>query len=512
MRAGKQQFNTACCMALLIVSQIPGYLCAAEQNPVVQIKEIRFLTQGNSTKVVLELSGKFTFETDKLENPDRLFFDLNSTKPDKETKSFISVRDGRLKQIRVGESKPKVTRVVLDLEKGTKYTTSVLEKPYRLIVEISSASAVAPETSSYKPGVELTEPAPPLAVPVRAKKNTPRALVPPDAYLRKASISPRTTLVPTPPTVSAANSQEFDWRKQKLFLKHPNLPAYKAMAKAAGKKLEEPRKQAPSRNAENMISSAVAAKRTAAGADSLTRALGLKIRRIVIDPGHGGHDQGSSGPTGLLEKELVLDVSLRLGSLIEKQMGAEVIYTRDDDRYIALEERPRIANVAKADLFLSIHANSSVLRAATGVETYYLSFTTSKDALEVAARENASSTHRVSELRDLLQKIALKDKVDESREFASRLLPPLVKASTVNTASAQVRNRGVKKAPFIVLIGANMPSVLAEIGFVSNVKDEQNMKKEDQRQKLAEALMRGIVQYAESLSHFQVAKRASADE
>ncbi len=498
-------------MALLIVSQIPGYLCAAEENPVVQIKEIRFLTQANTTKVVLELSGRFTFETDKLENPDRLFFDLNSTRPNKETKSFISVRDGRLKQIRVGESKPRVTRVVLDLEKETKFTTSVLQNPHRLIVEISNTNAVPPETSSYKPGMELTEPAPPLSVAVRARKNAPRALIPPAAFLRKVSISPRSTLVSAPPIISAS-AQEFDWRKQKLFLKNPKVPPYKFVAKAAEKKPDEPWKQAPARNTENTISSAVAAKRTTAGADSLTRALGLKIRRIVIDPGHGGHDQGSSGPTGLLEKELVLDVSLRLGALIEKQIGAEVIYTRDDDRYIALEERPRIANVAKADLFLSIHANSSVLRAASGVETYYLSFTTSKDALEVAARENASSTHRVSELRDLLQKIALKDKVDESREFASRLLPPLVKASTVSTASAQVRNRGVKKAPFIVLIGANMPSVLAEIGFVSNVKDEQNMKKEDQRQKLAEALMRGIVQYAESLSHFQVAKRATADE
>ena len=500
------------CAALLAVSLTSGYLCAAEQNPVVLIKEIRYLTQGNSTKVILELSGKFTFETDKLEDPDRLFFDLNSAKPNKETKSFISVRDGRLKQIRVGESKPRVTRVVLDLERETKFTTSVLQNPHRLIVEIFNPNSVAPETSSYKPGMELTEPAPPLSVAVRPKKDSPRALVPPAAFLRKASVSPRTALVPAPPTISAANAQEFDWLKQKLVLKNPKLPPYKAVVRSAEKKPEEPRKPLPSKNKESTIASAVAAKRTTAGADSLTRALGLKIRRIVIDPGHGGHDQGSSGPTGLLEKELVLDVSLRLGALIEQQMGAEVVYTRDDDRYIALEERPRIANVAKADLFLSIHANSSVLRAATGVETYYLSFTTSKDALEVAARENASSTHRVSELRDLLQKIALKDKVDESREFASRLLPPLVKASTVSTASAQVRNRGVKKAPFIVLIGANMPSVLAEIGFVSNVKDEQSMKKEDQRQKLAEALMRGIVQYAESLSHFQVAKRATADE
>ena len=185
-------------------------------------------------------------------------------------------------------------------------------------------------------------------------------------------------------------------------------------------------------------------------------------------------------------------------------MGSEVIYTRSDDTFIPLETRTELANEHRADLFLSIHANSSPIRIASGVETYYLNFTTSKSALEVAARENASSQKSVYELKDLLQKIALKDKVEESREFAGKIQSSLFSLSA--RTNAKVRDRGVKKAPFVVLIGASMPSVLAEIGFVSNPKDEVLMKRSDYRQKIAEALYKGLSGYASTLSHFQVAK------
>jgi N-acetylmuramoyl-L-alanine amidase len=237
---------------------------------------------------------------------------------------------------------------------------------------------------------------------------------------------------------------------------------------------------------------------------SLTRVLGLKVGRIVIDPGHGGHDTGSAGPGGLFEKELVLDVAKRIGALIESRMGAEVVYTREDDTFVALERRTAIANERGADLFLSIHANSSHARNASGVETYYLNFTSSKEALEVAARENASSQTTVHELKDLLQKIALQDKVDESREFAAKIQQALYSASA--RANARTRDRGVKKAPFVVLIGASMPSVLAEVGFISNPKDEALFKKPAFRQKIAEGIYKGLSLYAATLSQSQVAK------
>jgi N-acetylmuramoyl-L-alanine amidase len=247
------------------------------------------------------------------------------------------------------------------------------------------------------------------------------------------------------------------------------------------------------------------AKHSGTGDQSLTRVLGLKLGRVVIDPGHGGHDVGTHGPSGLYEKDVVLDVAKRLGALVEDRLGSEVIYTRDDDTFIPLEERTQIANDHKADLFLSIHANSSPYRTAAGVETYYLKFTTSKNAMELASRENASSERSIFDLKDVLQKIAMNDKIDESREFAERIQTSLYAISSKGNAAA--KDRGVKKAPFVVLIGATMPSVLAEIGFLTNSADEALLRKPEQRQKIAEALYKGVAAYADTLSHFQVAKR-----
>jgi N-acetylmuramoyl-L-alanine amidase len=247
------------------------------------------------------------------------------------------------------------------------------------------------------------------------------------------------------------------------------------------------------------------AKRNSNGGRSLTRTLGLKLARVVLDPGHGGHDVGTEGPSGLFEKEIVLDVSKRLAALIEERLGSEVVLTRSSDKFVALEERTRIANDNRADLFLSIHVNSSPLRAVWGSETYYLNFTTSRAALDLASRENAAAESSIFDLKEVLAKIALKDKIDESREFATRLQAALHAANSKRSGAA--RNRGIKKAPFVVLIGAQMPSVLAEIGFLSNSGDEALLRREDHRQKIAEALYNGIAAYAETLSHREVAQR-----
>ena len=247
------------------------------------------------------------------------------------------------------------------------------------------------------------------------------------------------------------------------------------------------------------------ARPTASGDRSLIRALGLKIGRIVIDPGHGGHDTGTIGPNGLEEKNLVLEVGRRLGRLLETRLGAEVVYTRKDDTFIPLETRTAIANQQRADLFISIHANSSHDSAARGVETYYLNFTSSPEALEVAARENAVSEKSIYELQDLVKKIALKEKIEESREFAGDVQESL--HSGLAAKSPAIRNRGVKKAPFIVLIGANMPSILAEISFVSNPADEHRLETSEYRQRIAESLYHGIAKYVDGLSGVKVASK-----
>jgi N-acetylmuramoyl-L-alanine amidase len=199
---------------------------------------------------------------------------------------------------------------------------------------------------------------------------------------------------------------------------------------------------------------------------------------------------------------------LRLGKLLESRMGAEVVYTRSDDTFIPLETRTAIANQQQADLFISIHANSSRDPSARGLETYYLNFTSSPDALEVAARENAVSEKSIHELQDLVKKITLKDKIDESREFAADIQRSLY--AGVAAKNPGIRNRGVKKAPFIVLIGANMPSILAEISFISNPTDEKKLFTPDYRQKVADFLYKGIDRYVEGLSGLKVASRAGA--
>ena len=243
---------------------------------------------------------------------------------------------------------------------------------------------------------------------------------------------------------------------------------------------------------------------------SVLRALGLKIGKIVIDAGHGGHDTGTIGPNGVREKDVVLDVSRRLGKMLQQRLGAEVVYTRSDDTFVPLETRTAIANRERADLFVSIHANSSDDPDARGVETYYLNFTSSKDALEVAARENAVSQKSIYELQDLVKKIALKEKIAESREFASDVQASLY--SSLASKSSSLRNRGVKKAPFIVLIGANMPSILAEISFVSNPADARKLKTPERRQQIADSLYRGIARYVSGLSGVKVASRISREE
>lgn len=438
----------------------------AEPKAPATISGIRFWSLGEVTRVAIEVSGEFQYKFDRLPNPERLFFDLRGARPAERGVKVIAVNDAILKQIRVAESQTGVTRVVLDLAAKATYTSSQLTNPDRLMVELKlqDPPAAKPEKAIERV-TEITR-----AEPARTPAPKPEAPKTP-ALLAKAPAAAETL-----ETVEAAPKAVV-----------PPLPA------PAVPKPEltgpVPRSAKPNTN----------------GSRSMTRVLGLKIGKIVVDPGHGGHDVGTMSPGGLYEKELVLDVSRRVAALLEDQLGAEVILTRDEDLYVHLEERTRIANQHKADLFLSIHANSSPVRSVAGVETYYLNFTTNRNALEVAARENAGSSKSVGDLKELLQKIALRDKADESEEFAARVQRSLHGFSAKNNAAA--RNRGVKRAPFVVLIGASMPSILAEIGFLTNSTDEALLKRGDYRQKLAEALVAGVVSYAETLSRFQVASR-----
>ncbi len=217
----------------------------------------------------------------------------------------------------------------------------------------------------------------------------------------------------------------------------------------------------------------------------------------MIDPGHGGHDWGSIGPGGLLEKDLVLSLAFELRRLLEEKLGAEVVLTRTDDSFVSLEERTAIANRHRADLFVSIHANSSRSRSTSGIETYYLDFAATEAEREVAARENAASLNSVYDLENLVKKIAQADKSMESRELASIIQKKLYAGTKKLFPTA--KNRGVRKAPFIVLIGANMPSVLVEVAFLSNPKDERLLSNAANRNILTAALYSGIEDYIKTL-------------
>lgn len=456
-------------MKLIAAFAIPVLALAAQSSraAVHSVTAVRHWSSAEATRIAVEVSGSFEYHTERLHNPERVYYDILNARPRIQSHRFFTenLTDKLVSKIRVAETAPGVTRVVLDLTGVVDATTSQLANPNRLIIELRRG----------------TTPPVPTALPA----------TPPPAI-----VSPVLAEAPAPPPGPAKTASD-----------RPAKPARVERAAATPKAAAS--KPEPAKPDLLPAETATAARRTSTGNTSLIRALGLKIGRVVIDPGHGGHDQGTESAHGLLEKDLVLDVAKRVGALIEERLGAEVIYTRTDDTFIPLEARTALANDNKADLFLSIHANSSPVPRIAGVETYYRSFTNAKDALEVAARENASSQKSIAELEDVIHTMMLGEKVEESKDFAARVQSALYSFSARNFAG--IRDRGVKKAPFVVLNGAKAPSVLVEIGFLSNSREEALLRKPEYRQKLAEALFRGVSKYAESLSHFQVAKAAKEE-
>ena len=443
-----------------------------------RVLDIKTWNADGATRVVVTLEDTVAFNSAHIASPDRIYFDIHRAKLTPQlSKKTLEVKAGLLKSVRVGQNKDGVVRIVLDVDGARDASAYLLANPYRLVIEVKSNSTTAAKQSP--------DPAPAsnsLAETVAANAETEK----PDAKLaavteastvssaadsKTAAIGANATkaAAKTPAKVSATNAK-------------PSAPTSKPDT-AKTTVLVPPSESKPTRD----------------GNRSLTRALGLKINRIVIDAGHGGHDTGTIGPHGLMEKDLCLDVALKLGKEIEEKLpGAEVIYTRKDDTFIPLEQRTAIANDAKADLFISVHANSSHDSAARGIETYYLNFATSAESMEVASRENALAQESLHDLQDIIKKIARNEKVEESKELANDIQDSLT--HRLQLVNQNERNRGVKKAPFVVLIGANMPSVLSEISFISNPSDEKLLRKTDQRQRVADGLYRGIASYLESLN------------
>jgi N-acetylmuramoyl-L-alanine amidase len=435
-------------------------LVAHDDSDAVHITGIHHFSKNGCTEVAVDLDRPVSYTSQRMENPDRVVFDVDAKLSRKLNGKIWDVDDQLLNKIRVAQFNGR-TRIVLEIGEHSDFSAAIESAPSRLVINLKDSSA-----HSMSPAKRIVE-----------ADDEEDAIVP-----NKLRVG---TSLPRPGQHSAENSG-----------KKSGVVLAASKAQVLDESRTEPRRSRPLDVRE--------AQPTARGDRSLIRALGLKIGKIVIDPGHGGHDTGTIGPRSLEEKDLVLDVSRRLGRLLESPLGAQVVFTRKDDTFIPLERRTAIANQEQADLFVSVHANSSHDPSARGVETYYLNFSSSPDALEVAARENAVSETSIHELQDLVKQIALKEKIEESREFASDVQQEL--HTGLAAKNPGLRNRGVKKAPFIVLIGANMPSILAEISFVSNPGDERRLQTAAYRQKIAESLYRGISKYVGGLSGIKVAR------
>lgn len=404
----------------------------------------------DTLRVTLELEREPVFNWERIDGPPRVFIDMQNTQAAAPLKdASLPFPDDVVRRIRVGRQLNGRTRVVLDLSGAGKYSVYALYEPFRIVIDFERKAAVPvtrQATTTVKDDAGATW-APPGAAP---------AATPGIASSATAPVQPKPpgTTGSTPPGAGPA-------------------PTVAVPAAAP---------PPPTTNS--------------TGSFSLSRQLGLGVARVVIDPGHGGHDPGAK-VRGLTEADLTLDIALRLEKLLAKQPGVEVVLTRRTDSYVPLEERTAIANRAEADLFLSIHANASDAASARGIETYFLNFAPNSDAEAVAARENATSGKTMRNLPDIVKAIALNDKIDESRDFASMVQAEMY--AKLRKSNRTVRSLGVKQAPFMVLIGATMPSILAEVSFITNKQEGALLKTEKYRQQIAEALFEGVMRYQQSL-------------
>ena len=371
-----------------------------KSGQVALVENIRYWSDSDYTRVVIDTSGPVEYKKGYLSKPRRFFLDLYPAKKKTGIKPKVPLDGGLLKSVRLGQFNEKTVRIVFDLGKAQGTKVFNLEDPFRVVVDAFGIGYSAGDSCP-----------PPLPTPEPKKNN--------------------------------------------------NVGSVK---KKNGNGL------------------------------SLAQQLGLCVKKVVIDAGHGGKDPGAKGPTGLKEKHVVLKVAKKVAQKLKKRLGCQVVLTRRRDRFLPLEQRTAIANARKADLFISIHANASRDRRARGIETYFLNFALDENAMAVAARENATSTKRISELQNILKDIMKNTKINESSRLARHIQNNLV--GVLKKRYKGVKNLGVKQAPFFVLIGARMPSVLVEISFISNRREERYLKSDRYLDQIAEGIVRGIESYA----------------
>jgi len=411
-------------------------------NPAI-VKTITRTALPRGDRITIEFSREVSYTSDRLANPDRIYFDFSKAVLAAGTMARAQALAGQLvKKARIGQNTETALRMVIELGAGTpRHSAFVLYNPFRVVIDIEQSGPV-----------EAPSPI------IKASATVPIVTVPPAPD-------------PAPPVAAPASAAA-------LPAVSTDISAVLRIAKPVA------------------LTSPAPASSTSRGNYSLARQLGLGVSRIVIDAGHGGHDPGAQA-NGIDEAELVLDIALRLEALLKAQPGLDVVLTRRTDEYVGLQERTAIANREGADLFLSIHANAATDPLLRGIETYFLNFASNPTAETVAARENATGAKTMGNLPELVKAIALNNKVAESREFAGMVQSSMTRE--LADRNKTVRDLGVKQAPFVVLIGAQMPSVLAEISFVTNRSEATLLKQAAYRQDIAQALFDAVTKYQTAL-------------
>jgi N-acetylmuramoyl-L-alanine amidase len=462
------------------------------------ITDVRRTVLSDAVRVTIELDREVPFHDERIPGPMRVFVDMPGTRPAAplmdQTIRF-DVDTDIVRQIRIGRHPNSTTRVVLDATDVGTYSVYPLYHPFRIVIDCMRDTPAAKATAGTMPPAPLRlAPALPPPAPLKARRLTAQWMhrLPSMYPRRSAAIAAAHTAI----AVAPERFPQFDDNVPPPVVEPP--PSTET---AMGTPKPGEGGTTTPRSRESGPASIGSPKRVPGGV-SMSRQLGLNVSRIVIDPGHGGHDPGAKG-LGINEAEVVLDVALRLEKLLQKVPGVEVILTRRTDEFIPLQERTAIANREGADLFLSIHANASSLESARGIETYFLNFANNLSAAEVAARENAASGQGMSALPDMVKAIALNNKLDESRDFALQIQRTMMER--LRATNKTIRDLGVKQAPFVVLIGAAMPSVLSEISFVTNPQEVRLLKGAVYRQRIAEALFAAVRRYQTSLKNVTTA-------
>jgi N-acetylmuramoyl-L-alanine amidase len=364
-------------------------------------------------------------------------------------------------------STPTYTRVVIDLQNSVKYTSHLLKedkslkKPRRLYVDLEKAHVGSDIESS---------------IPIS------------DGLLRRA------------------RAGQYSKDTVRVVLDIDNIGGYKIfhlydpfriVVDVRGMEKIGRGKKRPSKAKERRVRRGIKKVKEPDKNLSLARQLGLSVNRIVIDPGHGGKDPGTYTRGGIKEKDIVLKLGKILATKIEKKLGREAVLTRNRDVFLSLERRTAFANMRKADLFISLHINAHKLRNVRGLETYFLNMATDQRAVMVAARENATSEKNISDLQAILNDLMLNTKITESSRLAHQVQKGMV--HQVKSRYREVRDLGVKQAPFYVLIGAQMPAVLVETGFITNATERKRLLSDRYLDKLADGIVSGISVYIESI-------------